>query len=39
MISIRQTETFRSWLARLRDDRAQARINMRIRRLSKSLEA
>jgi putative addiction module killer protein len=34
MISIRQTETFRSWLARLRDDRAQARINMRIRRLS-----
>jgi len=34
MISIRQTETFRSWLARLRDVRAQARINMRIRRLS-----
>jgi putative addiction module killer protein len=34
MIAVRQTETFRSWISRLRDDRAQARINIRIRRLS-----
>jgi putative addiction module killer protein len=31
---IRQTDVFARWLAGLRDDRAQARINARIRRLS-----
>lgn len=34
MIEIRQTETFARWLAGLRDSRARARINVRIRRLS-----
>jgi putative addiction module killer protein len=34
MPEVRQTETFARWLAALRDDRAQARINTRIRRLS-----
>ena len=34
MIEVRQTEAFARWLAKLRDDRAQARINARIRRLS-----
>jgi putative addiction module killer protein len=34
MVEVRQTETFANWLAKLRDDRAQARINARIRRLS-----
>ena len=34
MIEIRQTETFARWLAGLRDGRARARINVRIRRLS-----
>ena len=34
MPEVRQTETFARWLAGLRDDRAQARINTRIRRLS-----
>jgi putative addiction module killer protein len=31
---VRQTESFARWLAGLRDDRARARINVRIRRLS-----
>lgn len=34
MIEIRQTETFAVWLADLRDERARAKINVRIRRLS-----
>jgi putative addiction module killer protein len=34
MPEVRQTETFARWLAGLRDDRARARINTRIRRLS-----
>jgi len=34
MIEVRQTEIFASWLAKLRDGRARARINVRIRRLS-----
>lgn len=34
MIEVRQTEIFARWLAHLRDDRARARINARIRRLS-----
>lgn len=34
MPEVRQTESFASWLAGLRDDRARARINVRIRRLS-----
>jgi len=34
VIEVRQTEIFALWLARLRDDRARARINARIRRLS-----
>jgi putative addiction module killer protein len=34
MIEVRQTEIFARWLANLRDDRARARINTRIRRLS-----
>jgi putative addiction module killer protein len=34
MIEIRQTETFASWLKRLRDERARAKVNVRIRRLS-----
>jgi putative addiction module killer protein len=34
MIEVRQTETFARWLADLRDRRAVARINARIRRLS-----
>ena len=34
MIEIRQTDTFERWLAGLRDVRAVARINTRIRRLS-----
>ena len=34
MIEVRQTEIFARWLANLRDGRAQARINTRIRRLS-----
>lgn len=32
-MEVRQTETFRSWLRHLRDDRAKARIVARIRRL------
>ena len=34
MIEIRETEEFASWLERLRDQRAIARIQIRIRRLS-----
>jgi putative addiction module killer protein len=34
MPEVRQTEIFARWLAGLRDDRAQARINARIRRMS-----
>jgi putative addiction module killer protein len=34
MIEVRQTEIFARWLANLRDGRARARINTRIRRLS-----
>lgn len=34
MLTIRQTDDFSRWLAGLRDVRAQARINARIRRLS-----
>jgi putative addiction module killer protein len=34
MITVRETETFRSWITSLRDGRAQSRINIRIRRLS-----
>lgn len=33
MIEVRQTETFAAWIARLRDDRARMRIELRIRRL------
>lgn len=33
MIEVRQTEEFRTWLGALRDDRAVARIAVRIRRL------
>ena len=31
---VRETETFRAWIKNLRDERAQARVNIRIRRLS-----
>jgi putative addiction module killer protein len=34
VIEIRQTEIFARWLAGLRDGRARARVNARIRRLS-----
>ena len=34
MVEIRQTDIFARWLAGLRDERARARINVRIRRLS-----
>lgn len=34
MIEIRQTETFATWMSELRDERARAKINVRIRRLS-----
>ena len=34
VIEVRQTEIFAHWLANLRDGRARARINARIRRLS-----
>jgi putative addiction module killer protein len=34
VIVVRQTETFARWLEKLRDGRARARINARIRRLS-----
>lgn len=33
-MEIRQTTRFETWLSRLRDERAVARINIRIRRLS-----
>jgi len=34
VIEIRQTEIFAGWLANVRDGRARARVNARIRRLS-----
>jgi putative addiction module killer protein len=34
VIEIRETKTFSSWLTALRDDRARARIAVRIRRLA-----
>jgi putative addiction module killer protein len=34
MIEIRQTDMFRKWIRALKDGQAQAKINMRIRRLS-----
>lgn len=34
MIEIRQTETYAEWFASLRDQKARARIDVRIRRLS-----
>jgi len=34
MIEIRQTESYAKWFARLKDIRAKARIDIRIRRLS-----
>ena len=34
MIEIRQTESYATWFAGLRDRQARARINVRIRRLS-----
>ncbi len=34
MIEIRQSDTFAEWLDGLRDERARAKINVRIRRLS-----
>lgn len=34
MIEVRQTEVYSEWFARLRDLRAKARIDIRIRRLS-----
>lgn len=34
MIEIRQTEVYRHWFNRLRDDRAKARITARLYRLS-----
>lgn len=34
MIEVRQTETFAAWLKNLRDERARAKVNVRIRRLS-----
>ncbi|MCX5809999.1 MAG: type II toxin-antitoxin system RelE/ParE family toxin [Proteobacteria bacterium] len=34
MIEVRQTETYARWFNRLSDKKAQARINVRIRRLS-----
>lgn len=34
MIDVRQTETFAAWLMSLRDERARAKVNVRIRRLS-----
>lgn len=34
MIEIRETETFSSWLTALRDDRAKAKIAVRVRRLA-----
>jgi len=34
VIEVRETETFSSWLSALRDDRARARIAVRVRRLA-----
>lgn len=35
MIEIRETETYTKWFSRLKDERAKARINVRIYRLSR----
>jgi putative addiction module killer protein len=37
MLELRQTEDFRLWLSRLRDDRAAARIAMRLARVQSGL--
>lgn len=34
VLTLRQTEAFTEWLRQLRDERARARINVRLRRLS-----
>ncbi len=34
MLEIRETETFAAWLSKLRDDRARAKIALRVRRLA-----
>ena len=34
MVEVRQTEIFATWLRKLRDEKARARIQIRIRRLS-----
>ncbi len=34
MVEVRQTQIYRQWFSNLRDPQAQARINLRIRRLS-----
>lgn len=34
MFEVQQTRVYRSWLASLRDEAAQARVNIRVRRLS-----
>jgi putative addiction module killer protein len=33
-MTVRETEIFRAWIKNLRDERAQSRVNIRIRRLS-----
>jgi putative addiction module killer protein len=33
-VTVRETRTFRDWISALRDARAQAKVNVRIRRLS-----
>jgi len=33
-MTVRETEIFRAWVKNLRDERAQSRVNIRIRRLS-----
>jgi putative addiction module killer protein len=34
VLTLRQTDTFAEWLQQLRDERARARINVRLRRLA-----
>jgi putative addiction module killer protein len=34
VLEIRETETFAAWLSKLRDDRARAKIALRVRRLA-----
>ena len=31
VVMVRETETFRAWIKNLRDERAQSRVNIRIR--------